>query len=181
MKKTLTTLTVLLVTITLGGTLAAQQGPGTGRGAASGTGPQVDSTKVTSVAGDVIRFTGGPGQGMPTLVLNVGGQEQSFVLGSYRYLAAQKFAPAAGDRLQLTLWACASCPQGSVVAEIQNVRTSEVLKLRAADGSPLFAGPQGGRGMRGAGGHGLHDGTGPNASCPNANGPNPDCPYGPRG
>ena len=84
--------------------------------------------------------------------------------------SAQKFAPAAGDRLQLTLWACTSCPQGNAVAEIQNVRSGDVLKLRAADGSPLFAGPRGGRGMHGpggSGGYGMHDGTGPNPNCPN--------------
>ena len=166
MKKTLKTLTVLLATAALAGTLAAQQGRGTGKGTMDGTGPLVDPTKVTNVTGDVVSFAAVPGQGMPTLVLNVGGQEQSFVLGSYRYLAAQNFAPAAGDRLHLTLWACASCPQGNVVAAIENVRTGDVLKLRAADGSPLFAGRRGGRGMRGAGGFCSQDGTGPNPDCP---------------
>lgn len=166
MKKTLGTLTVLLASIALAGSLAAQKVPGAGKGMMDGTGSLVDPTKVTSITGDVVAFTAAPGQGMPTLVLNVGGQEQSFVLGSYRYLAAQKFAPAAGDRLHLTLWACTSCPQGNVVAEIQNVRTGDVLKLRAADGSPLFAGRRGGRGMQGAGGFCNQDGTGPNPDCP---------------
>jgi len=170
MKKTLTTLTLFLSTLVLAGTLAAQQGSSSGKGKTDGTGPLVDPTKVTDVTGDVVSYAAAPGQGMPTLVLNVGGQEQSYVLGSYRYLAAQKFAPAAGDRLHLTLWACTSCPQGNVVAEIQNVRSGDVLKLRAADGSPLFAGPQGGRGMHGHGPHGFQDGTGPN----------PNCPYGPK-
>jgi hypothetical protein len=172
MKKTLTTLAVLFATMALAGSVAAQQGsgPGTSKGPADGTGPLVDPSKATQVTGDVVKFTAAPGQGMPTLVLNVDGKEESFVLGSYRYLSAQKFAPAAGDRLQLTLWACTSCPQGNAVAEIQNVRSGDVLKLRAADGSPLFAGPRGGRGMHGpggSGGYGMHDGTGPNPNCPN--------------
>ncbi len=164
MKKSLSTLSLLFATVALAGSLAAHQGPGAGKGAMDGTGPLVDPSKVTNVTGDVVAFTAGPGLGMPTLVLNVGGQEVSYVLGSYRYLAAQKFAPAAGDRLHLVLWACASCPQGTVVAEIQNVRTGEILKLRTADGSPLFAGPMGGHGHHG--GQGAMDGTGPNPNCP---------------
>jgi hypothetical protein len=161
MKRTLTSLASL---VAFAGLLAfpalGQRGPGK-----PGAGPQVDPSTVTNVTGDVVRFTGGPGQGRPTLVLSVDGKEQSYALGSYRYLAAQKFSPAAGDRLHLTLWACPACPQGNVVAEIQNVRTGDVLKLRAADGSPLFAGPMGG--------HGMHRGMGPM----DGSGPNPDCPY----
>lgn len=168
MKKNVAVLSALLAAVALAGSLAAQQGQqgsGAGRGAMDGTGPLVDTSKVTSVTGDVVKLAGGPGQGTPTLVLTVGGKEESFVLGPWRYLAAQKFSPAAGDRLHLVLWACTSCPHGSVVAEIQNVRTGDVLKLRAADGSPVFAGPMGGRGRHR--GHGAMDGT-----CPN-----PDCPY----
>jgi len=172
MKKNLMTLATLIATAALAGSVLAQQGrgPAAGAGPMSGTGPQVDPAKVTNVTGDVVKFTGGPGQGMPTLVLNVGGKEESYVLGSFRYLASQKFSPAAGDRLHLVLWACAACPQGNVVAEIQNVRTGDVLKLRAADGSPLFAGPGAGRGMRG---RGMQGGQGPR----DGSGPNPDCPY----
>jgi len=137
MKKTLKTLTVLLATAALAGTLAAQQGRGTGKG--RWTAPDRSWIRRKSPTSRATSFhSRGSRSGMPTLVLNVGGQEQSFVLGSYRYLAAQNFAPAAGDRLHLTLWACASCPQGNVVAAIENVRTGDVLKLRAADGvAPL--------------------------------------------
>ena len=169
MKKNLKTLSALFAALALAGSLAAQQGPGTGKGTMDGTGPLIDPSKVTNVTGDVVRFTGGPGQGMPTLVLNLGGKEESYVLGPWRYLAAQKFSPVPGDRLHLVLWACTACPQGNAVAEIQNVRTGDVLKLRAADGSPLFAGPIGGYGMHGHGmhgGHGAMDGTGPNPNCP---------------
>ncbi|MGE5345155.1 MAG: hypothetical protein ACM3JH_04295 [Acidithiobacillales bacterium] len=157
MKQTLISLVALAGLIAL--PALGQRGPG-GKGA----GPQIDPSNVTNVTGDVVRFTGGPGQGHPTLVLNVGGKEESYVLGSYRYLVAQKFSPAPGDRLHLVLWACASCPKGNAVAEIQNVRTGDVLKLRAADGSPLFAGPMGGRGMHR--GMGPMDGSGPNPNCP---------------
>ncbi len=175
MKKNLTTLATLIAATVLGGSVLAQQGrgPGAGMGPMSGTGPQVDPSKVTEVTGDVVKFTGGPGQGMPTLVLLVDGKETSYVVGPYRYLAAQKFSPVAGDRFHLVLWACGACPQGTVVAEIRNVRTGDVLKLRAADGSPLFAGPMG-RGQ-GNGPGCCGGGAGPGAGA--GPGSNPNCPY----
>ena len=169
MRKNLMTLATLLTAVALAGSVLAQQerGPAAGAGPMGGSGPQVDPAKVTNVNGDVVKFTGGPGQGRPTLVLSVSGKEESYVLGSWRYLAAQKFSPAAGDRLHLVLWACAACPQGNVVAEIQNFRTGEVLKLRAADGSPIFAG-RGGRGGRG--------GPGPFEGCCPCGAPPPAAP-----
>ena len=171
MRKNLMTLATLIGAAVLAGSVLAQQGrgPGAGAGPMSGAGPAVDPAKVSNVTGDVVKFTGGPGQGMPTLVLNVGGKEESYVLGPYRYLAAQKFAPAARDRIELKLWACTGCPQGVVVAEVKNVTQGTTLPLRAADGTPLFAGPMGGRGRRGCGmqgGHGPMDGSGPNPNCP---------------
>lgn len=179
MRKQLMTLATLIAAGTLTGTLLAQQGrgPGAWSGPWSGTGPQVDTATVTKVTGDVVKFTGGPGQGMPTLVLNVGGKENSYVLGPYRYLVAQRFAPATHDRIELKLWACTGCPQGVVVAEVKNVTQGMALPLRAADGSPLFAGPGGpggprGRGDGGCGMHGRHGGHG----WMDCSGPNPNCP-----
>ncbi|HSB36560.1 MAG TPA: hypothetical protein VLH41_06765 [Thermoanaerobaculia bacterium] len=131
----------------------AQRGPGgPGGPGMGGAVPQIDTSKVTVVVGDVVAFAGGPGVGKPTLVLSVSGKEESYVLGSYRYLAAQKFAPNTHDRVELKLWACTGCPQGSVVAEVKNVTQGTTITLRAADGSPLFAG----RG--GSGGPGPHEG-----------------------
>ncbi len=177
MRKKLMTLATVIATVALAGSLLAQQGrgPAAWAGPMSGTGPQVDPAKITNVTGDVVKLTGGPGQGMPTLVLNVGGKEESYVLGPYRYLAAQKFAPAAHDRVELKLWACTGCPEGVVVADVKNVTQGTMLPLRAADGSPLFAGPGGPGGPRGRGagccGRGAGPGTGPGW------GPNPNCPY----
>lgn len=170
MRKQLMTLATLIAAATLTGPLLAQQGrgPGAWAGPMSGTGPQVDPAKITNVTGEVVKFTGGPGQGMPTLVLNVGGKEESYVLGPYSYLAAQKFAPAAHDRIELKLWACTGCPQGAVVAEVKNVTQGTTLPLRAADGTPLFAGPMGPGYGHGAGccGRGAGPGSGPNPNCP---------------
>lgn len=156
--------------------VAAQQGPGAGGGSGSGTmngtGPQVDVTKPSTVFGDVVSLKGGPGLGRPTLSVRVGGKEESYVLGPYRFLAAQKFAPTPGDAVRLLLYACDECPFGAVVAEIENLTQKTTLKLRNADGTPAFAGRMGGRGLgSGAGccgGHGAGpmDGTGPNPNCP---------------
>lgn len=149
--------------------LLAQPGPPAGRGPGAGTAPQIDVTKPSTVVGDVVSFKGGPGIGMPTLTVRVGGQEEAYVLGPYRYLTAQKFAPAAGDAVRLLLYACPDCPHGAVVAEVENVTQKTTLKLRNADGTPVFAGFRGRHGAGGGccgGGNGPMDGTGPNPNCP---------------
>lgn len=152
--------------------LVAQQGPGYGRGAGAGVAAtsKVDVTKPSTVIGDVVSLKGGPGFGTPTLTVRVGGQEEAYVLGAYRYLTAQKFAPVAGDAVRLLLYACVECPQGSVVAEVENLTQKTTLKLRNADGTPVFAGRMGGRGAGagccGGNGSGPMDGTGPNPNCP---------------
>jgi len=146
---------------------AAQQGQGTGRGTGSGTmngtGPLVDVTKPATVFGDVVSLKGGPGIGMPTLTIRVGGKEEAYVLGPYRFLTAEKFAPAPGDAVRLLLYACNECLQGAVVAEVENLTQKTTLKLRNADGTPAFTGRMGGRG---AGCCGGGNGTGPNPNCP---------------
>jgi hypothetical protein len=151
----------------------AQMGAGKGPGAAGTPASQIDVTKPSTVIGDVVSLRGGPGLGMPTLTVKVGGKEESYVLGSYRYLTAQKFAPAAGDAVRLLLYACDACPQGFVVAEVENLTQKSSLKLRNADGTPVFAGGRGhGRGAGvgaaccGGDGGGPMDGTGPNPNCP---------------
>ncbi len=153
--------------------LLAQQGPGTGRGAGTpAAASKIDVTKASTVIGDVVSLKGGPGLGMPTLTVKVGSADEAYVLGSYRYLTAQKFAPAAGDAVRLLLYACPDCPQGFVVAEVENLTQKTTLKLRNADGTPVFAGGRGGHGWgAGAGccggnGSGPMDGTGPNPNCP---------------
>jgi hypothetical protein len=170
MKRNLVLLATLVVLAAI--PVAAQQGSGAGGGPGSGrmngTGPQVDVTKPSTVFGDVVSLKGGPGLGMPTLTVRVGGQESSYVLGPYRFLTAQKFAPVAGDAVRLLLYSCDACPQGAVVAEVENLTQKTTLKLRNADGTPAFAGRMGGRGAGCCGGQGAGpmDGTGPNPNCP---------------
>jgi len=183
MKRNLTTLALLTALAAL--PLLAQQGPPAGRGAGSGTpaaaASKIDVTKPTTVIGDVVSLKGGPGLGMPTLAVKVGGKEEAYVLGSYRYLTAQKFAPVAGDAVRLTLYTCVECPQGFVVAEVENLTQKTILKLRNADGTPAFAGR--GNGAGAGSGHGMGNGSG---CCGGGNGaqtgpmdgtgPNPACP-----
>ncbi len=180
MKRNLVTFAALAALASL--PLMAQKGPGDGRGPGSGpmtgSAPNVDVTKPSTVIGDVISLRGGPGIGMPTLTVRIGGKEEAYVLGPYRYLTAQKFAPAAGDAVRLLLFACTECPQGAVVAEVENLTQKATLKLRNADGTPVFAGRMAGQGAgagagccggNGAGplnGNGPRDGTGHNPNCP---------------
>ncbi|HQQ76190.1 MAG TPA: hypothetical protein PLB01_02455 [Thermoanaerobaculia bacterium] len=176
MKRNLTALALLAALAAL--PVLAQQGSPAGRGPGSGTAAaaRIDVTKPSTVIGDVVSLKGGPGLGMPTLAVKVGGKEEAYVLGSYRYLTAQKFAPAAGDAVRLTLYTCVECPQGFVVAEVENLTQKTVLKLRNADGTPVFAGRMGGAGHgRGAGGA-CCDGNGAQAGPMDGTGPNPACP-----
>lgn len=138
----------------------------------------IDVTKPSTFVGDVVALKGGPGLGQPTLLVMVGSKEESFVLGPYRWLSAQKFAPVAGDAVRILVYACDACPQGFAVAEVENLTQKTTLKLRNADGTPVFAGAGGGMGGRGHGGgcpgcggpsgsqSGPKDGSGPNPNCP---------------
>lgn len=169
MKRTL----IALALAALAAPALAQMGAGKGPAAAGAPASQIDVTKPSTVIGDVVSLKGGPGVGMPTLTVKVGGKEQSYVLGPYRYLGAQKFAPAAGDNVRLLLYACDACPQGFVVAEVENLAQKTTLKLRNTDGTPVFAGGRSRHGWRAGtgagccgGGNGPMDGTGPNPNCP---------------
>lgn len=177
MKRTLTTLVVLAALAAL--PVLAQQGPPAGRGPGSGTPAavsKIDVTKPAIVIGDVVSLKGGPGLGMPTLAVKVGGKEEAYVLGSYRYLTAQKFAPVAGDAVRLTLYTCVECPQGFVVAEVENLTQKTILKLRNADGTPVFAGRMGGAGHGKGAGAGCCGGNGAQTGPKDGTGPNPNCP-----
>ncbi len=136
------------------------------RGAGRATGPQADMSATTTVTGTVVALKAGAGMGMPSLVVAVDGSgEQTFVLGPYRYLSAQGFAAAAGDRVEVTTAPCTSCPNGAAVVSVHDVSTSATLNLRGQDGVPLWvAGAGGGRGGRGRRGGGACLGTGPGAA-----------------
>lgn len=164
--------------------LAAQQrGGGTG----GGTGPSVVLGAAFSVSGAVVSFQAGYGETMPTLVVRDGsGSETAYVLGPFRVLQAQGFAAQAGDAVEVSGWACATCQHRVVVGEVKNVTRGLTLVLRTADGTPAWSGSAGsgvrrhlggppagsgaqglgtasGQGVGGAvtGGRGLCSGSGP--------------------
>ncbi len=129
--------------------LAAQQ-----RGPRGGGTPAVVGT-ATTVNGTVVAFVAGPGEGSPRLVVATGKAETTYVLGPYRVLAAQGFSAAAGDTVELVVYACASCETGFAVGSVRNLTRGLTLTLRDAAGQPTWTGAgRGGRGGRGGPGNG---------------------------
>jgi hypothetical protein len=147
--------------ITLASSLLAQQ-----RGGGPGTGslPRIDTSKTITVQGEVVSFLAGYGQGMPELIVRESnGTESSFVLGPFRYLQAQSFTAQAGDRAEISGWACSTCEHAVAVAQVKNLTRNLTLLLRNADGTPVWIGAQG-TGVRrhmGAGATGAGNGMGP--------------------
>jgi hypothetical protein len=140
MRRLLTAVMVALIA-TLGSASAALAQHG---GARDGSGPLLDASKTVVVQGDVVRFQAGPGQGAPELVVReASGAERSFLLGPYRALRAQGFAADAGDRVEVTAFACASCPAGAAVERVTNLSRGITLVVRNADGSPAWSARRG--------------------------------------
>ena len=124
--------------MTVAGTAWAQRGPG------GGAGPNVDTTTTVVITGEVVRFTAGPGEGTPELVVRqANGTETAFTLGPYRYLEAQSFVAQAGDGVEVTAFPCAGCSSGYAVVEVKNSTRGVTFVLRDTDGTPLWIGPQG--------------------------------------
>jgi hypothetical protein len=125
--------------------MAAQQARS---GAGDGTGPRVDTSTTFMVQGEVASFQAGFGQTMPQLtVREADGKVTTFALGPFRYLQAQNFSAQAGDRAEVSGWACAGCEQGAVVERVRNLTRGLTLVLRDADGTPVWSGPTG-QGLR---------------------------------
>lgn len=80
-------------------------GPGTGmmrhggRHLCDGGGP--DLTKVATYTGAVRSFTGGAGEGFPTLVLTTSAGDVSIVLSPYRALLQAGYTPAVGAEVEV--------------------------------------------------------------------------------
>lgn len=116
-----------------GGGFAQQGGP------RDGSGPLVDTSTRVVVAGEVVRLVAGFGQGTPQLVVrDASGAERSFVLGPFHVLQAQGFVAAAGDRVEVSAYACTACPGGYAVIEVKNLSRGVTAVLRNADGTPAW-------------------------------------------
>ncbi|MFA6958462.1 MAG: hypothetical protein WC538_21555 [Thermoanaerobaculia bacterium] len=115
-------------------------------------------------AGTVTQFSAAPGAGAPRLViLTDDAHNMTFELGPYWYLQQQKLAAAPNDRVEVVARSCSSCPSGYVAVTVRNLATGVTVALRAADGTPLWAGQSSGNGQ----GNGS---VNPPPTCPNGNG-----------
>jgi hypothetical protein len=105
----------LTLVILMAGSAAFAQGPG--RGPRGGCGPNCDcppaasrqtgarapiaSNAIVEVKGKITKVQLIPGQGMPSLEVDQGGQTSKVILGSMRYLMQQNFNPKAGDTVSV--------------------------------------------------------------------------------
>ena len=112
------------------------RGRGPGAGLCDGTGPDL-SRKVT-LSGTVKAFTGGPGQGRPTVVLLTSEGEKSFLASPYRALAAAGLTIAEGKGLEAVVAPVTVDSQEVWVAlTVKDVATGLTVDLRdASTGRP---------------------------------------------
>ena len=139
-------LLLTIAAIALVATAAFAQQHRRGAGAGSGTPPAGPQSVLT---GTVVQFLASSGTGMPSLVIQQGGSEQTLVLGPFWFLQNAKFAAVAGDSVEVTVMACSSCPSGYAVLSVKNLTSGTTVTLRNADGLPLWqSGRQGGPGSQ---------------------------------
>jgi hypothetical protein len=140
------------------------QGSGCSGGQGGGNGT-IDTAHPVVVAGTVVGFNAAAGEGTPTLVVKASGEEKTFVLGPYWYLAEKGFKANAGDSVEVKGYPCTGCANGLATAEVKNLTQGVSLSLRDEKGLPLWTkgGSGGGRHGRGQGGHGngMCQGSGP--------------------
>ena len=114
----------------------AGNGPGNGHGAGNcdGTGP--DMTQLTTFTGIVKSFAGGAGAGRPTLVLETGGSERTFIVSPFRVVLDSGMQFVAGNTLTIT--AAPNVNQEWVVVTLKDHATGAELVLRDAQtGFPI--------------------------------------------
>lgn len=152
-----------IVVIVAGAAFAQQQ---RNRSGTPPSGPQ------SVIAGTVVSFTAGAGQGMPSLVVRQSGADVTLVLGPFWFLQNAKFAAAAGDAVEVMVMTCAECPNGYAVIAVKNISNGSTVALRNSEGLPLWNSGRGasrhGRGP----GPGNGPGNGPGSG--NCNGTGPD-------
>lgn len=115
-------------------------GPGGGQGPCALAGP--DMSAVTTVAGEVVSFAGGPGAGTPTLVLATADGDLSVVVSPYHVVVAAGFVFEPGIELEVT-YAPVSCEGGDhlVAISVVDLATGVSLQLRDPEtGFPLTGG-----------------------------------------
>ena len=105
---------------------AAQRG---GRHLCAAGGP--DLGRVTTFVGPVVSFTGGPGEGLPTVVVSSAQGEVAIALSPYRALMQASYTPATGAQVEVTAAPVSLDGQDHWVAlAIRDVATGVAVTLR---------------------------------------------------
>jgi hypothetical protein len=105
----------------------------------------VASNPVVNITGTVSQIQIAPGQGAPYVTVKHGTESTKVFLGPVHYLIAENFNPKAGDEVEIKGYKQAD----SVIAiQVTLTREKQTLKLRDANGRPLWRGGpwRGGRG-----------------------------------
>lgn len=138
-------LLIAVVTMAQGGPGPSRRGPvghpGTGCMACQG----LDLSSVETLTGIAVAIEGGPGEGVPTLILRVGGEELEIVIGPYRVWAASDIEVTPGEELTVTFVPCTN--DGHLVAlSVIEEETGKTVQLRDPEtGLPLSYGRRGRR------------------------------------
>ncbi len=123
-------------------------GWGMGRGGRACQGGGPDMTAVATVTGTVEGFSGGPGEGHPTLSLEVAGEEIDVLVSPYRTWIDGGIEPAPGQLLEVT-YAPVTLAQGTHNVAISATDPDSGITVELRDAETGF--PVGGRGGRGRG------------------------------
>lgn len=106
----------------------------------------LDLKKVETLTGTAVSLEGGPGEGVPTLILKDGADELEIVIGPYRLWAASGLEVTPGEELTVTYAPCVKTSH-LVALSVTEEETGKTVQLRdPKTGLPLSFG---GRGRRG--------------------------------
>ena len=134
---------------------ATAGGPGTATASRLGTrtracgGTGLDMSSVSTVTGTVAAFSGGPGQGTPTLTLHTAEGDLELLVSPYRALAAAGLPLDSGRSLEI-VYAPVAGSGGDLIAAISvtDTATGATVQLRDAGSGTPFAPTRGRRGCR---------------------------------
>ncbi|HEX6865189.1 MAG TPA: hypothetical protein VF414_20330 [Thermoanaerobaculia bacterium] len=152
MKRSTIWLAMTAILLLVAMTALAQPGNGSkrrGSGVDPGTGclgcVSLDLKKVETVTGTAVAVEGGPGEGVPTLILKDGAVDLEIVIGPYRLWAASGLEVTPGEALTVTYAPCAKT--GYLVAlSVTEEETDKTVQLRdPKTGQPLGFGRRGPR------------------------------------
>ena len=152
MKRSTTWLAMTVILLLVAVAAVAQNGNGKnqrGTGGNPGTGclgcSSLDLKTVETVTGTAVSVEGGPGEGVPTLILMDGVDELEIVIGPYHQWAASGLEVTPGEELTVTYAACVKTDH-LVALSVTEEDTGKTVQLRdPKTGQPLVFGRRGPR------------------------------------